>query len=227
MPVTATTSKTDRAYTVLRERILGGTYGPGYRLVVDALARELGMSPIPLREAVSRLEAEGWVVTRRYAGAQVAPADAHTVVANMELLATLEGMAMRLLAHGGEVPGLDEARRINSRMREALDRLSVLDTHRLNRDFHFALYEGVPNAPLRTHLRQVWDDLDRARRSAAFYLVRAPRAVEEHDRLLTMLREGADPVAVERFARDHKLGTLEVLLRENPEATGERSLLLN
>src|SRR5260221_11723157 len=49
-------NKHDQAYSIMRKRILNGTYVPGYRLKIDALARELGISPIPIREATRRYE---------------------------------------------------------------------------------------------------------------------------------------------------------------------------
>ncbi|HWE60713.1 MAG TPA: hydantoinase/oxoprolinase N-terminal domain-containing protein [Chloroflexota bacterium] len=69
-------SKHERAYLLIRSRIGDGTYEPGERLVIDALAGELGISPVPVREAIRRLEAEGRVVYRHNAGARVAPGDA-------------------------------------------------------------------------------------------------------------------------------------------------------
>src|SRR5579862_3942577 len=68
-------SKHERAYALIRQRILDGVYGPGRRLVIDALAEELGISPVPVREAIRRLEAEGRVVYRHNVGARVAPTD--------------------------------------------------------------------------------------------------------------------------------------------------------
>ena len=69
------TSKHQRAYAVIRQRILDGVYQPGHRLVIDALATEFGVSPVPVREAIRRLEAEGRIVYRHNAGARVAPID--------------------------------------------------------------------------------------------------------------------------------------------------------
>lgn len=69
------TSKHERAYAVIRQRILDGTYRPGRRLVIGTLAAELGVSPVPVREAIRRLEAEGRVVYRHNAGPRVAPVD--------------------------------------------------------------------------------------------------------------------------------------------------------
>src|SRR5690348_173461 len=75
MAAPAATSRVELAYATIRERIIAGTYGPGYRLVLDELAREIGSSPVPVREAIRRLEAEGWVEYQRHVGARVASFD--------------------------------------------------------------------------------------------------------------------------------------------------------
>src|SRR5271166_3835517 len=63
------------------------------RLNIDALSRELGVSPIPVREALRRLEAEGWVRFQPNVGAIVAPVDATTWEQEMVAAAILEGAA--------------------------------------------------------------------------------------------------------------------------------------
>ena len=68
-------TKQERVYKEVRERILAGTYVPGFRIVIDALAEEFGVSALPVREAIRRLEAEGLVIFRPNVGAQVAPAE--------------------------------------------------------------------------------------------------------------------------------------------------------
>ena len=65
----------ERVYRHVRERILSGTYGPGYRVVITHIARELDVSALPVREAIRRLEAEGLIVFRPNEGAQVAASE--------------------------------------------------------------------------------------------------------------------------------------------------------
>src|SRR5260370_1708810 len=66
-------NKHEQAYSIMRERIFNGTYVPGYRLVIDALARELGISHVPIREAIRRLQPEAWLEYRPNAGAHAPP----------------------------------------------------------------------------------------------------------------------------------------------------------
>jgi DNA-binding GntR family transcriptional regulator len=91
-------TKQERVYQAIRERILSGAYGPGYRVVIDALAEEFEVSGLPVREAIRRLEAEGLVIYRPNAGAQVAPADPGLFDEEMTVLAVLEGYGTALAA---------------------------------------------------------------------------------------------------------------------------------
>ena len=65
-------SKSQAVYDLLRRRILDSQYGPGQSLSIDGLARELGVSKIPIREAIKQLEAERLVETVLHVGARVA-----------------------------------------------------------------------------------------------------------------------------------------------------------
>ena len=52
-------SKSQQAYGAVKQRIVDGVYPPGHRLVLAAIAQDLGVSVVPVREAIRRLEAEG------------------------------------------------------------------------------------------------------------------------------------------------------------------------
>lgn len=207
---TSDMNKQERAYAVIRERILDGAYGPGYRLVIDALARELGVSPLPVREAIRRLEAEGWVVYRRNAGAQVAPLDPGQWEEAMEVLALLEGQATALAAARLEPDDLGRLRRLNAEMARALETVDVLRFSRLNREFHFVIYGRCPNAYLVELLRAAWDRLDSLRRTVFHFMPQRGRAsLDEHARLIELLERGAPPGEIERATREHKRRTVE------------------
>ncbi|SES38988.1 GntR family transcriptional regulator [Actinokineospora terrae] len=216
-PATPTTpalegrSKTQYAYETLKQRIVDGWYGPGTRLVFDRIARDLGVSAVPVREAVRRLEAEGWVVFERNVGAQVAGVDPDQYRHAMHTLALLEGHAM---ATARLTPAaLSRAATLNERMRATLAAFDPLGFTRLNREFHLLLCGGCPNPHLRDLVTREWNLLDVLRRST-FALVpgRARESVEEHDELLRLLRTGAPAAEVEAFARQHKLNTVSAVV---------------
>ncbi|MEJ2859306.1 MULTISPECIES: GntR family transcriptional regulator [unclassified Saccharothrix] len=203
-------SKTQYAYETLRDRIVGGRYGPGARLVFDRIARELGVSPVPVREAVRRLQAEGWVVFEPNVGAQVAEFDPDGYRHSMEALALLEGHAVASAALSRRL--LDRAAHLNDLMAASLVEFDPLGFTRLNREFHLLLCGECPNPRLRDLITTEWARLDLSRRTT-FALVpgRAHESVAEHAELLRLLRAGAPADQVERFARDHKLNTLRAV----------------
>jgi DNA-binding GntR family transcriptional regulator len=73
-PALNRTPLSEQIYEILKERILDQDLLPGARLNIDALARDLGASSSPLREALSRLEAERLVISAPFSGFTVAPA---------------------------------------------------------------------------------------------------------------------------------------------------------
>src|SRR6202140_6011698 len=91
-------NKHELAYRLIRERIGAAVYQPGQRLVIDGLARDLNMSQVPIREAIRRLQAEGWITYRHNSGPEVANIGVEQWQATMEVLAVLEGYATALAA---------------------------------------------------------------------------------------------------------------------------------
>jgi DNA-binding GntR family transcriptional regulator len=205
--VTTTIGKQERTYAILRERILDGTYGPGQRLVIDALARDLDVSPMPVREAIRRLEAEGWVTYQRHQGAQVAPLDEAGWMEALSTLAVLEGYATDLGAED-----LARARACNEEMAEALDGLDVMAVSDHNLAFHRALTERCPNGYLRRQLATTQERLNTLRSSIFMFVpTRGRVSVDEHEELVAMIERGVKPSKIERFARAHKLHTAEAV----------------
>ena len=91
-------SKAEHAYDVIRREIVDGAVRPGERIVIEKVAREIDVSVVPVREAVRRLEAEGYVTYTRNVGATVATIDVYRYGETVEALAVLEAAATALAA---------------------------------------------------------------------------------------------------------------------------------
>jgi len=202
-------TKQERVYRVVRERILSGTYGPGYRVVIDALAGEFGVSALPVREAIRRLEAEGLVIFRPNAGAHVAPADPGLFDEEMTVLAVLEGYATALAASKLTKTDIKRLSTLTDSMVEAIERLDPLSFGRLNQEFHAVIYERCPNSALVDLLRDVARRLDAIRRTVFVQIpYRGAESVAEHRRLISLISAGAAATEIEAVAREHKLNTV-------------------
>jgi DNA-binding GntR family transcriptional regulator len=203
-------SKQERTYAILRARILDGTYGPGQRLVIDALARDLAVSPMPVREAIRRLEAEGLVVYRPNAGAQVAPAEPGVFDEEMTVLAILEGYATALAAPELSQKDIAGLQAVNDRMVQAMEQMDSLSFGRLNQEFHGLIYQRCPNAALVQMLLDVARRLDAIRRTVFIQIqYRGASSVSEHRELIELIASGAPAADIEAAARQHKLHTVE------------------
>jgi DNA-binding GntR family transcriptional regulator len=205
----AVTTKQERIYGVLRERILEGTYGPGHRLVIDALARELAVSPMPVREAIRRLEAEGWVSYQANQGAQVAPMDELSWAEAMATLAVLEGYATAITAPHLRADDLERLRKINAALRASLDEFDLMAVARRNHDFHRTMFERCPNPFLAREMETIWERLNAIRSNVFIYIpTRGSVSADEHEQLLGMIERAAPAAQIERAAREHKLHTI-------------------
>jgi DNA-binding GntR family transcriptional regulator len=207
-------SKADRAYAYIRRSVTEGKRAPGERLVIERLAREIDVSVVPVREAIRRLEAEGYVTYTRNIGATVARVDLDRFPETIETLAVLEGVAIALAAPHLTARDLAEARSLNQQMAEAIDPMKPRQVSALNRRFHRVLFNRCPNRHLLEMVAKEWDLLDTTRK-AAFKLIpeRARASVVEHEELLELIEAGRSTEKIEAFARAHRMRTARSLLK--------------
>jgi DNA-binding GntR family transcriptional regulator len=208
-----TRSKSQRAYQSIKERIEGEELTPGYRLVLASIANELGMSVVPVREAIRRLEAEGLVTFERNVGARVSMIDDTQYRHSMETLAILEGAATALAARHLTAGDLRQARELNRLLVESLDHFDPRLFTSLNHRFHSVLFAACPNPRLLALVDAEWVRLGRLRDSTfSFVPGRAQESVREHETLVDLIEAGAPLADVERTARGHRSATLAAYL---------------
>lgn len=206
-------SKSEQAYDWVRSRISARTFGPGYRLVLGAIADELGMSVVPVREAIRRLEAEGLVTFERNVGARVTLVDESEYAHTMQTLGIVEGAATSLSAALLDDDALARAEAINERMKQLLTHFDAHVFTELNREFHSVLYEPCPNPHVLDLVHRGWARLTGIRDTTFAYVPgRAQHSVEEHDHILSLIRSRAEPLEIELAARNHRWRTMDAFL---------------
>jgi DNA-binding GntR family transcriptional regulator len=147
----------DVAISALRQRIATGSLHPGQQLRQELLATELGVSIVPVREALKTLEAEGQVIYAPHRGYFVAQLDLRELTEAYRIRELLEDEAV---TRG--IPMLvDED---ISRMKEAIDdidRLSgakeIVAVAAANRRFHFTLFDAAEMPRLTNFIRILWE----------------------------------------------------------------------
>lgn len=206
-------SKSESAYRLLHEKITEGVYSPGYRLVLGAIAAELGCSVVPVREAIRRLEAEGLVSFERNVGAMVAAADATLYLHTMQTLAIIEGAATALSAPFVDADQLAAARAVNQAMADLLVDFDAVRFTELNNEFHQVLYRNCPNPHILDLVQRGWNRLAVMRSSSFTHIPgRARESVREHANLLDLIEAKAPAAQIEQAARAHRTTTLNAYL---------------
>jgi len=202
-------SRQELAYSGVRERIRDGRYGAGSRLVISEIAKELGTSSIPVREALRRLEAEGLVQFLHNQGAVVRRVSAEDYVDTLATLAVLEGYMTALASDTIDAEGVALLKEINGRMAAAWTQRDVGRFGRLNREFHFAIYRFCPNPLMVEFAKAAWARLEHVRQTSIALLPgRGETSLAEHDSIIAALEARDTKARIEKIAREHKLATI-------------------
>lgn len=196
----------------IRGQILEGRFRPGERLVEDRLSADLGVSRVPVREALLGLSIEGLVRLEPRRGATVAEITPQIVAELVEVRALLEGQNARLAARRHDPEIVAQLRETLKRGNEAAETGTPDQLARLNGEFHERLAEASRNSVLSEIMRSL-----RERTSIAFAINGRDRAREdwkEHAGILAAVIDGDEELAAllatrhvhkaaEAFARAH------------------------
>lgn len=150
-----------RIADTLAERILSGKLKPGERIKQDELAAELGISRIPVRDALRILESRGMVSIKANAGARVAALTVKDMDMSYRIREQLEPM---LLAES--IPGLSDADIEDMHaIKLKLDHVASIDDYLpLSRAFHWASFRGNATPMLAQIVERLWDTTQSYRR---------------------------------------------------------------
>lgn len=206
----------------LRDAITSGRLRPGDRLMQDELARHLGVSRMPVREALRRLEAEGLVVLQPYRGALVAELSAQELREIYEIRIALETLALRV---GVPMMGPDRLRTMEGVLRRLDDELDGGAWVALNAEFHSLLYEACERDLLLETIQNLRNKSDRYLRLFAARRDRTAQAQEEHWAIFDACRRGEAEEAESLLARHLKstIVSLSATLGQQGAPGGDRA----
>ncbi|MBS1871494.1 MAG: GntR family transcriptional regulator [Actinobacteria bacterium] len=211
-PATPPSTAQQHAVAWLRRAIVAGELRPGDRVPQEEMAGRMGVSMVPVREALRVLEGEGQVTylpRRGYFVTQLRMGDLREIYALRELLE--ERAARRALA-ALDAEVVERMAQAARRCAEAAAAGDVAAELEANRRFHFALLDACEQPHLLRLLRHLWDSTEAYR--ALYYNVPDERraADDAHERILAAVaRRDADAVVAELDA--HRARALDVLGR--------------
>jgi DNA-binding GntR family transcriptional regulator len=194
----------------LRRAILTGQMVPGEAIRQDALAERLGVSRVPLREALRTLEGEGQVIYRPHRGYHVADLSLDDLLEVYRIRELLETEATRKAVPrltGEDVERLEQAQ---LDIEKAARDNDIIAMAAANRQFHFTVLEGAGMPRLLRLVRVLWDATDAYR--SLYYSENAnrERVNREHKAIIEAVRT-QDAEAVVRLWDEHRGGAVDAL----------------
>jgi DNA-binding GntR family transcriptional regulator len=186
---------TTLAINEIRRRILAGEIVAGTKIPTGAIAEDLGISAVPVREALQALQGEGLVRIFGHRGAIAAPASAKELADLYQLREVLEPAAVSVVDLALVRERLDSLTEAMERLDHALQHGDREGFRVAHREFHFGIYACTGNDWMVKMIRGLYDNCERYRTTATWR--RDPKdAASEHRVMLEALREArADDAA--------------------------------
>lgn len=210
-------STTERVADVLRDRIAIGEVEPGARLIELEIARELGVSRSPVREALLRLSEEGLVEMVPYRGAIVVPLRRKRLQDLLDVRLALERFAIVRLCQASAPDAIEALRSHVERIAAALQRGDARAAVAADLAMHRALVALTDNAVLLRSFDGLLNQFRLYIRVTSKHYRRAEDLADEHRGLLAAIRDGNAVRAQEILDAHIRHGLDEALVALPPE----------
>lgn len=204
----------DKAYELIRERIVSLELDPGTPIEEISLARQVGMPPGSVRAAVERLVEEGWL-ERTGEGVKVTD----EILANIfnqlfEVRSVLEGLCARLAAERATEQQLANLEAMMPQFEETARRADSSSWIQLDQRFHEVIYAASGNIFLENTLKGIYTLDMRIWYIVLNRMTDLPRIVESHRAIVNALRE-RDARAAERALTKHIQDSQDIVMPPN------------
>lgn len=213
-PIARFDTKSRLAYEAIRKSITLGQYLPGQKIGISEVARQLATSDIPVREAMQRLQAEGFLEYTPHVGFRVTRPDFHKYTDVYDVRQLLEGDAAARAAVRMTSEGLAELEALHEKMRQAAASGDSATFSDLNQSFHAAIFASSGNPVLIRQIQQVGAIYPRTHAIFVMFPQRLAAAQREHEDVIRCL-ERKDSDGARRAYLHHMAEGYALLLRHH------------
>jgi DNA-binding GntR family transcriptional regulator len=203
-------TKAEAVLEQIRQRIIDNEIAPGERIVISDVAKEYGISEIPVREAIRKLESQGLVNFTPHVGAVV-----NKIAGDEFLEIYLMRIELEVLATKLAVPHMNqtviEALREDIKLaQEAIEAGNNEQLGPLNKSFHLKIYKTGPYPYLYNTIVDLWDKFELMKSVFAYVPKRAIPSWAEHEKMVAAL-ETKNIALVAKLVRQQKNRTKKAL----------------
>ncbi|RVB74206.1 MULTISPECIES: GntR family transcriptional regulator [unclassified Mesorhizobium] len=190
-----------RVHAGLKEALMNGDFLPGQRLVVRRLAEQYRTSAMPVREALRQLVSDEAMFDHPNRGVIVPEATVARISDLVRVRCSVEGTAAEWAATTITPNELDELAKLNSLMRDCVERNVMADYLGLNRRFHFTMYHAARSPVVQQIIEKLWLQagpfLNIVRSDVTYGL-----GLDHHDDMLAALRRADGAAARKALVAD-------------------------
>ncbi|WP_448531853.1 GntR family transcriptional regulator [Pseudothermotoga sp.] len=200
----------------VKEFIMKGRYVPGQRIVIDTLAKELGVSVTPVREALHHLAAEGLVSVEPRKGFTVKKWEPKEIEDLLYLRMYLEKLATRLFIERASERDIEELSMIVKQMDSAVQSSDLEALTMFNSQFHNKIVQGSGNEELHKIMESLSAKLHRVRILSLSYPGRMEQSCIEHKVIFDAIKE-RNVISAEKAVEEHIKNVMTTLLKRVQE----------
>ncbi|MFD6211030.1 GntR family transcriptional regulator [Peribacillus sp. NPDC060253] len=215
------TSVREEAYTILMDWIVQGALLPGQQLRDKELAEQLGVSRTPIREALLRLEDEGFVETKPSRSTIVSPIRFDEILNIYSLVWTLEKLAMEQVFEIIQEKHIHELDVINQQLKKAMNEENQSTAVQKDNEFHSIYIKLSTNDELKRILSGLKRKLIRIE---LFYFNQVSDvhvSIDEHDQIIKALRQRNLPLVLETIEKNWKESFYRIQTHQEDKKNGE------
>lgn len=207
----------------LRDAIRRGILQPGERLMEIQLAEDLGVSRTPVREAIRKLEMEGYVIMMPRRGTYVADLSIRDINEVFEIRTSLESLASGLAAERINEDELEKLQRLLVEIGAYIKSGDMESIVRTDTEFHDLLYQASRNTRLVGIISNLREQLTRFRTTSMSFPGRLKATLEEHRKIVEAIAQGDEKAA--RKAAEHHMEKSEQTLLASMKAKEKKDIV--
>lgn len=201
-------SKVDIVYEYLLNELACLNYRTGDRLIINQIAEACGVSEIPVREALRRLESNGYVRIMPNQGAVAVGLEKNTISDIVQIKGVLEGFATRLSVDYLSANDIAQLRQSNQKLKEASEAGDYAASSELNKEFHMSIYRRIPQKELTSMISDLWAKWAVTKKIFSVEPTIMAQSWEEHEQILNLI-EQRRYAEVEQLVREHKFKAMQ------------------
>lgn len=204
-------TKSEYIYQILKDDIIDGNLKAGERIVIADVTAKYKVSPMPVREAITKLEKYGYVEMEPHIGARVAAMDFNKIKEIILLRMEIEPLVAKLA-----VPYIDEAlimtlENILNDMKKVMVEGDRSAYEKLNKEFHNLIYAKNPYPYINELATELWNRSEISKMIFIKVSDRMQNSFKEHQLWLQAIKD-RDEEEVQRIVKNHKVNAFQELI---------------